>query len=79
MDKMLFVQREIKHVLEVLNFITPEERTKLMAIIDNLNYDDLVKILKTLYKVETEYFEFIYQDTLKAEEFIKSLNLNPAK
>ena len=79
MDKMLFVQREIKHVLEVINFITPDERMKLMAIIDNLNYDDLVKILKTLYKVETEYFEFINQDTIKAEEFIKSLNLNPAK
>ena len=73
MDQMLFVQKEIKHVLEVLNFISPVERTKLLAIIDNLPYDELVKILKTLYKVENEYFEYMYQDAQKVEELLKSL------
>jgi hypothetical protein len=73
MDQMLFIQKEIKHVLEVLNFISPDERIKLLAIIDNLPYDELVKILKTLYKVENEYFEFMYQDTQKVNELLKSL------
>lgn len=73
MDKLLFLQIEIKHVLQVIHYITPDEKMKLMAIIANLPYDELVKILKTLYKVEKDYFEFLYQDAQKADELIKSL------
>lgn len=74
MDKTLFLHIEIKHVLEVLGFITPEERIKLMASIANLHYEGLVKLLKKLYKIETEYFEFINEDTQKNYEFLKSLS-----
>jgi hypothetical protein len=74
MDKTLFLHIEIKHVLEVLGFITPEDRMKLMAGVANLHYEGLVKLLKTLYKIETEYFEFINEDTQKNYEFLKSLS-----
>lgn len=74
MDKLLFVHREIKHVLEVLDYLTSDDRRKLMAVIANLTYDELVKILKRLYKVETEYLEFKLKDTKDTEEFLKKLN-----
>lgn len=73
MDKLLFLHREIKHVLEVLPFIMPDEATKLMASIANLNYEDLVKILKSLYKVERECFEYINQDTQNVDKFLASI------
>jgi hypothetical protein len=70
MDKLLFVHREIKHVLEILDYLSDDDRRKLMAVIANLTYDELVKILKTLYKVETEYLEFKLSDTKNTEEFL---------
>lgn len=73
MDKLLFVHIEIKHILEILNFISDEERIKLLAAIDNLPFNSLVKILKILYKVEQEYFQFLHKDTLQLNSFVKSL------
>lgn len=73
MDKLLFLHIEIKHVLNVLHYITPEEKIQLMAAIGNLPYDELVKILKTLYKVEKDYFEYLHSDAQRADELIKSL------
>ena len=76
MDKILFIHREIKQILEFLNFIMPDERMRLMAAIDNLPFEGLVKILKTLYKVEREYLQFIEEDNRQTEKFITTLQLN---
>jgi len=75
MDKTLFVHREIKHILEILNFIPEKDRISMMSAIANLHFEDLVKILKTLYKVESEYLAFIERDNNQTEKFITTLQL----
>jgi len=73
MDQLLLLHREIKHILDLINLFSPKDKRELLAVIDNLNYDELVKLLKILYKVEREYIEFINDDTIKLEKMIKSL------
>ena len=73
MDKQLFLHREIKHVLEVLKFVSKEERIKFMAMLDTLNVDKLLEVLKVLYKIEQDYFTLNHQEIIETDQFLKSL------
>ncbi|MCD6109695.1 hypothetical protein J7J83_02975 [bacterium] len=73
MDKLLFLHQEIKHVLDVIGYFSDEERQKMMTSVANESYEELVKLLKKLYKIEREYFEFRLKDTQNTDEFIKTL------
>lgn len=74
MDKLLFVHTEIKHVLEVLDFIPRKEKIKLMAAIANLNFEKLLAILKVLYRIERDYFQFLHDDIVENDNIIKKLH-----
>jgi hypothetical protein len=74
MDKQLFIHREIKHVLEVLKFIPKEDRIKFMAMVDTLGFDDLLEVLKVLYKIEQDYLNLLNQDIVETDQFLKSLH-----
>lgn len=74
MDKLLFLHIEIKHVLEILNFIPIEERRKLMATIANLHFEKLLAVLKVLYKIERDYFQFLHDDMIENDNIIKKLH-----
>jgi len=73
MDKQLFLHREIKHVLEVLKIVSKEERIKFMAMVDTLGFDDLLEVLKVLYKIEQDYFELNRKEIIETDQFLKSL------
>lgn len=73
MDKLLFLHREIKHVLEVIGYFSDDERRQMTASIANSSYEDLVKLLKKLYKVERQYFEFRLKDAQKTDKFLQTL------
>jgi DNA polymerase III gamma/tau subunit len=67
MNRLLFLHIEIKYVLEILDFIPKEDRIKLMAAIDNLDFENLLAVLKVLYKIEREYVRFIFEE-IEAEK-----------
>jgi DNA polymerase III gamma/tau subunit len=73
MDKILFLHIEIKNVLEMFKFISKEDRIKLTAAIANETYENLLALLKTLYKIEREYFQFIHKDVVDTEKFLATL------
>jgi len=73
MDKLLFLHREIKHVLDVIGYFSNDERRQMTARIANLSQQELVKLLKKLYKIERQYFEFRLKDTQNTEDFIQTL------
>jgi len=72
MNKIEFLKSEIKHVLEVVKLFEDEDKAKYLEAAENLNEEELVKVLKMLYKIEQEYFEFIEQDTRNLDKLIKS-------
>ena len=74
MDKQLFIHREIKHVLEALKFIPKEDRIKFMAVVDTLGFDDLLEVLKVLYKIEQDYLNLLYEDIVETDKFLNSLH-----
>jgi len=76
MDKKTFVHNEIKQILDILDFISIEDKNSMIDAIKDLDLEGLVKILKTLYKVEREYLQFIEQDNHQTEKFITTLQLN---
>lgn len=73
MDKKEFLQSEIKHVLDILKLFPPEEKAEYLEAASKLNEEELVKVLKILYKIEQEYFELVQNDTHHMEELLKSL------
>lgn len=73
MDKLLFVHIEIKHVLEVLDFIKKDDKRKLMAVIANLHFEKLLAVLKVLYRIERDYFQFMHDDIIETDNIIKKL------
>ncbi len=44
-----------------------------MAAIKDSTYEELVKLLKKLYKVERQYFEFRLKDAQNTEKFLQTL------
>ncbi len=68
MDRLLFIHIEIKHVLDILHFIEPNMKIKLMAAIDNLPYEKLLEVLKNLYKIEREYFQLLVEKPQEIKE-----------
>lgn len=68
MDKLLFLHIEIKHVLDVLNFIDSDKKIELMAAIDNLPYEKLLEVLRNLYKIEREYFQILVEGSQEEKE-----------
>lgn len=76
MDKKAFIHSEIKQILEVLTFVSNEDKASMIDAVKDLDLEGLVKILKTLYKVEREYLQFIEEDNRQTEKFITTLQLN---
>jgi len=72
MDKKTFLHSEIEHVLKVIDYISPEERSELLSRIQNFNAEELEKLLKTLYKVERRYLEFKLNDVKDTEKFLNT-------
>ena len=62
MDKLLLLHIEIKHVLDLFDFVPKEDKIKMMAYIDNLDFENLLAVLKVLYKIEREYVRFIFEE-----------------
>lgn len=73
MDKLLFLHQEIKHVLDVIGYFSDDERHQMTASIANSSQEELVKLLKKLYKIERQYFEFRLKDAQNTEDFIQTL------
>ncbi|MFC1810364.1 hypothetical protein ACFLZH_02595 [Patescibacteria group bacterium] len=73
MNKKEFLQSEIKHILDILKLFPPEENEQYLEAASKLNEEELVKVLKILYKVEQEYFELIQKDTHHMEDLLQSL------
>lgn len=73
MDKIQFLHQEIKHTLDVIGYFSEDERKQMKDSIANYSYEELVNLLKKLYKVEREYFEFRLKDARSTEDFIKTL------
>jgi hypothetical protein len=76
MDKKAFIHSEIKQILEILTFVSNEDKASMIDAVKDLDLEGLVKILKTLYKVEREYLQFIEEDNRQTEKFITTLQLN---
>lgn len=68
-----FLQQEIEHTLTVIGYFSDDEIVQMMDSIKDSSYEELVKLLKKLYKVERQYFEFRLKDAKNTEEFIKTL------
>ena len=79
MDKKTFVHSEIKQILDILEFISSKDKNSMINAIQDLDFEGLVKILKTLYKVEREYLQFLEEDNHQTEKFITTLQLNHDK
>lgn len=73
MNKQLFLQKEIKQVLEVLPF-SKKERRKLTAAIANEPIKNLLELLNVLYRIEREYLQMLYDDTMETDKFLQTLN-----
>lgn len=73
MDKLQFLHQEIKHTISVIGYFSEEERQQMLNSIKDHSYEELVNLLKKLYKVEREYFEFRLKDARSTEEFLKTL------
>ena len=73
MDKMKFIHQEIKHTLNIIGYFSDNERAQMLDSIKDSSYKELVKLLKKLYKVERQYFEFRLKDAKNTEEFLQTL------
>ncbi len=73
MNKQLFLQKEIKQILELLPF-DKKERMKLTAAIANESVQNLLELLKVLYRIEREYLQMLYDDTIETDKFLQTLN-----
>lgn len=72
MDNKLFLQKEIKHTLEMLP-LDNETRRELIAAIANEPQENLLELLKVLYRIEREYLQMLYDDTIETDKFIQTL------
>jgi len=73
MDKLQALHQEIKHTLNIIGYFSDDERRQIMAAIKDSTYEELVKLLKKLYKVERQYFEFRLKDAQNTEKFLQTL------
>jgi hypothetical protein len=73
MDKLEFLHQEIEHTLSVIGYFSADERQQMLDSIKDSSHEELVNLLKKLYKVEREYFEFRLKDAQHTEEFIQTL------
>lgn len=74
MDKIQFLKEEIELALD--SFPTLEKATKaeLMGMAKDLDEENLLELLKVLYKMRRDFIEAEYKQIKAGDEFIKSLN-----
>lgn len=74
MDKIQFLKEEIEMVLD--SFPTLEKATKkdLVKQLDDFTEENLLELLKVLYKMRRDFIEAEYKEIKAGDEFIKSLN-----
>lgn len=72
MDNILFLQKEIKYTLDMLPFEN-NTRMELMASIANEPEENLLELLKVLYRIEREYLQMLYDDTIETDKFLQTL------
>jgi len=74
MSKKEFLQSEIKHLIELLNFFKEEDKAQYSEAVDKMNEEELENLLKILYKLEQDYFELLKTDTQTMDEITNKLN-----
>jgi hypothetical protein len=74
MNKKDFLQSEIKHLIESLNFFKEEDKAQYIEAIDKMKEEELENLLKILYKLEQDYFELLKKDTQTMDSISDKLN-----
>ena len=74
MDNIKFLQEEIEMVLNSFPALTKDKKEELMGQTKNLSEENLLELLKVLYKMRRDFINAEYKQVQANDEFIKSLN-----
>jgi hypothetical protein len=74
MDKIKFLKEEIEMVLNSFSMLEKAKKKELMGQLEDLSEENLLELLKVLYRMRRDFIEAEFEEVKANDEFIKSLN-----